>query len=74
MKFRVSCIRVLAAIIVVCVFSCINKVCYFFVYVFSCTNKFIYFFVYVFSCINIYFYFLKRKLLKVMGTRKRMHH
>ena len=42
-KFRVSCIRVLAAIIVV--------------YVFSCTNKILYFFVYVFSCIIIYFYF-----------------
>ena len=40
MKFRVSCIRVLAAIIVVNVLSCINKVFYFFVYVFSCTNKF----------------------------------
>ena len=58
-KFRVSCIRVLAAIIVVYVFSCINKVFYFFVYVFSCTrtNKLFYFSVYVFSCINIYFYF-----------------
>ena len=57
MKFRVSCIRVLAAIIVVYVFSCINKVFYFFVYVFSCTNKLFCFFVYVFLCINIYFYF-----------------
>ena len=45
MKFRVSCIRVLAAIIVVCVFSCIIKVFYFFVYVFSCTNK-----VFIVSC------------------------
>ena len=52
MKFRVSCIRVLAAIIVVYVFSCINKVFNFFVYVFSCINKFFNFFVYVFSCIN----------------------
>ena len=57
-KFRVSCIRVLAAIIVVYVFSCSNKVCYFFVYVFSCTNKCFYFSVYVFSCIDIYFIFL----------------
>ena len=56
MKFRVSCIRVLAAIIVVYVFSCINKVLYFFVYVFSCTNKLFYFFVYVLSCINIYIF------------------
>ena len=41
MKFRVSCIRVLPAIIVVYVrvYSCINKVFYFFVYVFLCNQQ-----------------------------------
>ena len=55
-KFRVSCIRVLAAIIVVYVFSCINKV-FIFSYMYFRVAIIFYFFVYVFSCINIYFYF-----------------
>ena len=57
-KFRVSCIRVLTAIIVVYVFSCINKVL-FFVYVFSCTNFYFYFFrVYIFVHQYIFLFFL----------------
>ena len=58
MKFRVSCIRVLAAIIFVYVFSCINKVFYFFVYIFSCNNKFFLFFrvcIFVYQYIFLFF-------------------
>ena len=72
MKFRVSCIRVLAAIIVVYVFSVINKVFYFFVYVFSCTNNFfiiscMYFrvsiYIFIFHCILRVFFVYQRKSL-----------
>ena len=86
MKFRVSCIRVLAAIIVVYVFSCINKVFYFFVYVFSCTNKFFIFscmyfrvpinfllFRVLFSCFDVKAYFVLSAIFYIQSLKSRQN-
>ena len=76
MKFRVSCIRVLAAILVVYVFSCINKIFYFFVCVFSCINIYFYFlFVYFvyFSCINVKAYFVLSAIYYIQSLKSRQN-
>ena len=70
MKFRVSCIRVLAAIIVVYVFSSTNKFFYFFVYVFSCINIYFYFLLYI-SCINVKAYFVLSAIYYIQSLKSR---
>ena len=84
-KFHVSCIRVLVAVIVVHVFSCINKVYYFFVYEFSCTNNcfifpcmyfrvsiyILFFLVYFvyFSCIDVKKYFVLSAIYYIQSLK-----
>ena len=67
-KFRVSCIRVYAAIIVVYVFSCTNNFFYFFVYVFSCINIYFYFSWYI-SCINVKAYFVLSAIYYIQSLK-----
>ena len=71
-KFRVSCIRVLAAVIVVYVFSCINKVLLFFrVCIFVYQYIFLFFLVYFvyFLWISVKEYFVLSAIYYIQSLK-----